>query len=366
MKKMTYKTRRSLHRILTVLLIVGMALALFSFCWNIWVARYVVYTREGATLDFTRGPLPDNAVIAQQPKADENVSIYYNEGSDAVELSQELSSVNGYYIDYDVLKQGNFEEIKTDLNRLKAGTAIMIELKGGYGSFYYTSGLTGAVSSASVNTTAVDELIQYVRSKGFYMIAKISAFRDYDFGNRNVTSGLYMKSRAGLWADSGGCYWMDPTSANTLGWITSIVNEVHSLASPRWCWIISDSRRKRTSISLTAAWRRPLPPPPPPYWQTAARIISCCPLWAQPRPSPCPTDAQDCTSAAFRPERWPPRQARSPSRTRRRGWCSSAIPMIPGSMPIACSVPCLWQRAWKPKRRIWHNNKCVTRQCFAA
>ena len=32
MKKMTYKTRRSLHRILTVLLIVGMALALFSFC----------------------------------------------------------------------------------------------------------------------------------------------------------------------------------------------------------------------------------------------------------------------------------------------------------------------------------------------
>lgn len=229
MKKMTYKTRRSLHRILTVLLIVGMALALFSFCWNIWVARYVVYTRDGATLDFTRGPLPDNAVIAKEPKADENVSIYYNEGSDAVELTQELSAINGYYIDYDVLKQGNFEEIKSDLNRLKAGTAIMIELKGGYGSFYYTSGLTGAVSSASVNTTAVDELIQYVRSKGFYMIAKISAFRDYDFGNRNVTSGLYMKSRAGLWADSGGCYWMDPTSANTLSWITSIVNEVHAL-----------------------------------------------------------------------------------------------------------------------------------------
>ena len=229
MKKMTYKTRRSLHRILTVLLIVGMALALFSFCWNIWVARYVVYTRDGATLDFTRGPLTDNAVIAKQPKADENVSIYYNEGSDAVELTQGLSTVNGYYIDYDVLKQGNFEEIKSDLNRLKAGTAIMIELKGGYGSFYYTSGLTGAVSSASVNTTAVDELIQYVRSKGFYMIAKISAFRDYDFGNRNVTSGLYMKSRAGLWADSGGCYWMDPTSANTLSWITSIVNEIHGL-----------------------------------------------------------------------------------------------------------------------------------------
>ena len=74
--------------------------------------------------------------------------------------------------------KGNIDEIKTDLNRLKAGTPIMIELKGGYGSFYYTSKLTGAVSSASVNVAAVDELIQYIRSKGFYMIAQISAFRD--------------------------------------------------------------------------------------------------------------------------------------------------------------------------------------------
>lgn len=229
MKKLTYKTRRSLQRVATVLLIVGMALVLFSFCWNIWVARFVVYTRDGATLDFNRGPLPSSYVLAAVPKADENVSIYYNEGSDSVELSQELTAISGYYIDYDTLKQGNFEEIKADLNRLKAGTAIMVELKGGYGSFYYTSSLTGAVSSASVNVTAVDELIQYIRSKGFYMIAKVSAFRDYDFGNRNVTSGLYMKSRAGLWMDSGGCFWLDPTSANTLGWITSIVNEVRGL-----------------------------------------------------------------------------------------------------------------------------------------
>ena len=40
MKKMTYKTRRSLHRILTVLLIVGMALALFSFSTFIGILFY--------------------------------------------------------------------------------------------------------------------------------------------------------------------------------------------------------------------------------------------------------------------------------------------------------------------------------------
>lgn len=226
--RLTYKTRRSLHRLLTIALAVLLVLVLFGFCWNIWVERYVVYTREGATLDFTRSPLNTPGAIATPPKADDSVSIFFNEGSDAVELTTELSTLNGYYIDYNALK-GSMEEIKEDLNRLKAGTPIMIELKGGYGSFYYTSKLSGSVPSASVNVSAVDELIQYIRSKGFYMIARVSAFRDYDFGNRNVTSGLYMKSRAGLWMDSGGCFWLDPTSANTLGWVTSIVNEVREL-----------------------------------------------------------------------------------------------------------------------------------------
>lgn len=226
--RLTYKTRRRLQRVLTVVLAVALVLALFGFCWNIWVERYVVYTREGATLDFSRSPLNTVGEIATPPKADDSVSIFFNEGSDAVELTTELTVLNGYYINYDALR-GSMDEIKEDLNRLKAGTPIMIELKGGYGSFYYTSSLTGAVSSASVNVTAVDELIQYVRSKGFYMIAQVSAFRDYDFGNRNVTSGLYMNSRAGLWMDSGGCFWLDPTSANTLSWVTSIVNEVREL-----------------------------------------------------------------------------------------------------------------------------------------
>ncbi len=229
--RMTYKTRRRIQRIGTVALILLLLIILVAFCWNIWVARYVVYTRDGATLDFSRDPLPEvnEFVSSSQTTPGETVPIFFNEGSDSVDLTQELSALNGYYIDYDMLKSTSMDEIKADLNRLKAGTAIMIELKGGYGSFYYSSGLSGAVSSASVNVAAVDELIQYIRPKGFYMIAKVSAFRDYDFGNRNVTSGLYVKSRIGLWMDSGGCYWLDPTSANTLGWVTSVVNEVKNL-----------------------------------------------------------------------------------------------------------------------------------------
>ena len=218
---MTYRTRRRVQRVTTVVTAVALVFVLFWLCWVIWLERYVVYTRDGAALDFTLSDQSLTGEVAVPPEADMEVDIYFNEGSDALDVDQELTQLNGYYIDYDALKAGNMEEIRTDLNRLKAGTPIMIELKGGYGSFYYSSGLTGAVSSASVDVAAVDELIQYIRSKGFYMIAKISAFRDYDFGNRNVSSGLYMKSRAGLW--------MDPTSANTIGWVTSIVNEIRNL-----------------------------------------------------------------------------------------------------------------------------------------
>ena len=225
---MTYRTRRRLNRVGTVVAAVVLLFALFWLCWVMWLERYVVYTREGATLDFTLADQSLTGEVAVPPAADMEVAIYFNEGSDALDVDKELTPLNGYYIDYDALR-GNMEEIKTDLNRLKAGTPIMIELKGGYGSFYYTSKISGAISSASVNVAAVDELIQYIRSKGFYTIAKISAFRDYDFGNRNVPCGLYMNSRAGLWMDTGGCFWLDPTNASTIAWITSVVNEVREL-----------------------------------------------------------------------------------------------------------------------------------------
>lgn len=225
--KLTYRTRRRLQGLATIGLAVLLIGILIWLCWVIWLERYVVYSRDGAKLNFD---LPQEIVgeAAIPPANEANVSIYYNEGSDAIELSREMTPLNGYYIDYDTLSK-DFDSILEDLNHLKAGTAVMIDLKGGYGSFYYTSSLSGAIPSASVNTPAVDELIKTLKSKGFYTIAKISAFRDYDFGNRNVEAGLYMTNRRGLWMDKGGCFWLDPTNANVIGWVTSIILEVRGL-----------------------------------------------------------------------------------------------------------------------------------------
>ena len=117
---LTFKTRRRIQRVATVALIVLLIVILVAFCWNIWVARYVVYTRDGATLDFSREPLPEinEFVSSGQSEVLETVPIFYNEGSDSVDLSQELTALNGYYIDYDMLKGTSMDEIKADLNQL--------------------------------------------------------------------------------------------------------------------------------------------------------------------------------------------------------------------------------------------------------
>ena len=38
-----------------------------------------------------------------------------------------------------------------------------------------------------------------------------------------------MLSRAGLWADSAGMYWLDPTNATTTSWISSVILELKGL-----------------------------------------------------------------------------------------------------------------------------------------
>lgn len=223
-----YRTRRTLQRVSVVALTLLLAAILFWLCWVIWLERYVVYSRDGATLNFDLPDHSSSGEVAVPPAAQTNISIYYNEGSDAVELSKEMTAINGYYVEYADLRD-NIDGIYQDLNFVKAGTPIMIELKGGYGSFYYSSNISGSIPSASVNTTKVDELITHLKSKGYYLIAKISAFRDWDFGNRNVTSGLYMNSRAGLWLDPEGCFWLDPTKSTTTGWLTSIILELRGM-----------------------------------------------------------------------------------------------------------------------------------------
>lgn len=223
-----YRTRRTLNRIGTVLLTLLVLFILFWLCWVIWLQRYVVYTDDGAKLDFEHSSYDITGEVAVPPVAEAKVSIFYNEGANAIDTSNEMTPINGYYITNDMIKN-DYDNVMLQLERLSSGTAVMIDMKGPYGSFFYSSKLSDATISASTDIAAMDSLVEKLKSKGFYTIARISAFRDREFGNDHVSSGLYMLSRAGLWMDEGGMFWLDPTNATVTSWITSVVLELKGL-----------------------------------------------------------------------------------------------------------------------------------------
>lgn len=227
---LTYRTKRRLQNIGTVALILLLVFIVIWLCWVVWLERYIVYTRDNdAVLDLEFNANEIVGEVAQPPSSGgTGITIYYNEGDNAVEVTNELTQLEGYYIDADML-MNSMSEVWEDLDNLSSGTPVMIELKGGYGSFYYTSSLGDAITSQSVSVASVDELIQELKSRGFYTIAKVSAFRDYNYGLNHVNSGLPVAGKQYLWSDEGGCYWLNPTDSTALGWVASIVNELRDM-----------------------------------------------------------------------------------------------------------------------------------------
>lgn len=223
-----YRTRRVLNRVGTALLALLLLFIVTWLCWVVWLQRYVIYTDDGATVDFRVSANEITGEVAVEPKAEANIPIYYNEGANAINVTHEMEQLIGYYIDSTMLQQ-DMQGVLSRIEKLDSSTAIMIDMKGPYGSFFYPSALGDAVHSASTDVNAVSDLVTKLQQKGFYTIARVCAFRDREFGNNNVSSGLYMLNRKGLWMDQGGMYWLDPTNATTTSWISSVVLELRDM-----------------------------------------------------------------------------------------------------------------------------------------
>ena len=221
-----YRTQRALKRFFVVLIILVAAAAIIWLCWLLWLNRYVVYTEDGAILDFERSAAELSGELALPPEEGDPISIYYNEGDDAVETSKDLTQLAGYYIDTAAL-QGDIEVIKQQIRSLPAGTPVMIEVKNSYGAFYYHTGVSEFVTD-TLDVDKVDELLTFLDKSGMYTIARLPALRDYAYGLNNTRDGL---PTAGgyLWADEDYRYWLNPGSEGTLSFLISIANELKGL-----------------------------------------------------------------------------------------------------------------------------------------
>ncbi len=221
-----YRTQRALKRFFTVLLILVLVSVLLWLCWLLWLNRFVVYTGSGAILDFERSAAELKGEPALPPEEGAPISIYYNEGDDAVEITKDLTQLTGYYIDTAAL-QGDLELIKQQIRSLSPGTPVMIEVKNSFGAFYYHTGVSQHITD-TLDVDKVDELLKFLDRSGMYTIARLPSLRDYAYGLNHTRDGLPTPGGY-LWADEDYRYWLNPGSEGTLTYLISIANELKGL-----------------------------------------------------------------------------------------------------------------------------------------
>ena len=224
---LSYRARRNLRFLLIGALIFLLLAIVLWMVWIIWLDRYVVYTRDGAQLDFDRPIGAFSGVLAEPPELSDTVPIYYNEGENEINLSNELTTIHGYYADTAALRK-SVDTVRQQIEQLPRGTPIMLDVKNTAGQFYYSTAV-GSQTTSRIDIEAMDSLLEYLRGRNYYTIARLPAFRDYDFGLHNVPYGLSLPSGIGLWMDDTGCYWLNPTSDGTLNYLIQIVNELKGL-----------------------------------------------------------------------------------------------------------------------------------------
>ena len=149
-----YRTRKLLKNVATVLLILLLAALLVTGIWVLWLEAYIVFDRDqGASLDMSLPRRVPTGQVAALPE-EETVSIYYNEGDNAINTSKELAQLVGYYVEREALK--DLGTVRTQIQALPAGTPILIDVKNVHGSAYYSSMAVGQ-QSGEIDIAAMDE-----------------------------------------------------------------------------------------------------------------------------------------------------------------------------------------------------------------
>ena len=189
----------------------------------------MIYTKDGVKLDFGVTDEFQQGQLAGTQSTENTIQIEFNETEPTEPVSTELKQMSGYYIPADKLS-GDLTQIKAQISELPKGTPVMLDVKSIRGEFYYSSNVGNP--SAAVSQAAIDDLIAFLRDGGYYIIGRLPAFRDYQFGLRNVACGLMDINKVhlvALWMDASKCYWLKPDSDGTVQHLVRIVTELRTL-----------------------------------------------------------------------------------------------------------------------------------------
>lgn len=230
MLRLSYQGKVRLKKWAVVLGILALVGLLVWFCWLIWVQRFVVYSRDGVAIAFDRSTTD---LQFREPADDalrETVALdlFINDGSTPTQPVQEgLTQLAGAYISTSMLLDG-LDSFQKELSLLEPGAAVLVDVKSIYGNFYYTTSMEGASQSSSIDSAQMDNLIASLDRGGFYLIARLPAFRDTAFALAHQSSGLPLSSGA-LWTDEDKCYWLNPESSVVRTNLLAICRELQAL-----------------------------------------------------------------------------------------------------------------------------------------
>lgn len=222
-----YRVRRTFRRAGSFLLVSSLVIGLAGCCGMAWLDRYKIHNRDGSvTLDFDKSSQDITGRPAMDAPDQQEVSIYYNEGENAINVSKELTKLKGYYITEADLEKG-LGEVRQQVLGLESGTPVMVDVKNIAGKFFYSS-TVGENRNTVIDPAAMDEFLDFLDSSGMYTIARLPALRDYYYGLDHVSDGL-PTSGGYLWMDGNGCYWLNPASQGTMAYLVRIVTELKGL-----------------------------------------------------------------------------------------------------------------------------------------
>lgn len=225
----SYRTRQTLRRAFSVVGIMLAVTAAILLCLTVWLHRFVVYTDEGAILDFGRRD-ESAAVRPQVPEALPSVSVTYGDSP----FQEGLQQLSGYYITKADLAdpQAVLEKVKL----LPAGTTVMLDVKGYRGYCYYSTALGESYGQSKLDVKGVDELIAYLAQSDLYTVARMSSLWDFvtvwndsSYGLTTASHTLYSDNGDAGSGESGIGYWLDPTLAATQNYLAGVINELKSL-----------------------------------------------------------------------------------------------------------------------------------------
>ena len=221
----SYRTRQFIRRLCSGILTTVVVLVVVSLCLFLWLQRFVVYTDEGAVIQFDRVRDLPQSQMPQPAATAPDVTIHYRDDP----FREGLQQLSGYYIAPEDL-MANPEAVRLQLESLPAGTPVLLDVKGYRGYFYYSTQV-GKTTSGSYDMSKMDDFIRYLANSDLYVIARMSSLRDFDLVWNNNTYGL-TTSNGALYYDRGSYglgYWLDPTNYKVMDYLIAVITELRDL-----------------------------------------------------------------------------------------------------------------------------------------